>query len=261
MSNRSTCTAGPSQHRRGMPVADRARDPDAFRWGLPLPALLLSVLLLSGLGGAPDLHAQVEDPDPERYAEAIEAFTDYDAKNSTPENALLFVGSSSIRFWDTAEWFPLRTVINRGFGGSHISDVNHWVDETVLRHAPDVVVFYAGDNDIGADKPPVQVQEDFLEFTSLVLSEQPDTEIFFISIKPSLARWSLWPQMVEANELIRAYTDDNDNLHFIDVAGPMLGADGEPVPELFVQDGLHMTDEGYEIWTDVVGTALEKVGR
>jgi len=232
----------------------------AFPRAARIASGMLSALLLASVAVAPPLDAQVADPDPERYAEAIEEFTDWDAKNSTPENGVLFVGSSSIRFWDTAEWFPLRTVVNRGFGGSHISDVNHYVDETVLRHAPEVVAFYAGDNDIGAEKPPEQVQEDFLEFTSLVLSEQPETEILFVSIKPSLARWSLWPEMVEANELIRAYTENNENLHFVDVAGPMLGPDGEPIPELFVQDGLHMTDDGYEIWTEVVGAALEELG-
>lgn len=206
------------------------------------------------------LVGQEPDPDPERYADAIETFTDWDAKNSSPEDAILFVGSSSIRFWDTAEWLPERKVINRGFGGAHISDVNHWVKETVLRHAPEVVVFYAGDNDVGAGKPPRQVREDFLEFTSLVLSEQPDVEILFISIKPSLARWSVWPEMVEANEMIRDFIDRNDNLHYVDVAAPMLGSDGEPIPELFVDDGLHMTDDGYEIWTDVIGGALEEMG-
>lgn len=220
-------------------------------------AVLLSALILSAPGS---LEAQAADPEPERYADAIETFTDWDAKNTSPEDAVLFVGSSSIRFWDTAEWFPQRTVINRGFGGSHISDVNHYVDETVLRHAPEVVVFYAGDNDVGAGKPPEQVREDFLEFTSLVLTEQPDIEILFVAIKPSLARWSMWPEMVEANELIQDFIDRNENLHYVDVAGPMLGPDGEPIPELFVQDGLHMTDEGYEIWTDVVGRALEEMG-
>lgn len=250
MKNGSSKTSLPTEHPRGMACPRAAR----------IASGMLSALLLASVAVVPPLDAQVEDPDPERYAEAIEEFTDWDAKNSTPENGVLFVGSSSIRFWDTAEWFPLRTVVNRGFGGSHISDVNHYVDETVLRHAPEVVVFYAGDNDIGAEKPPEQVQEDFLEFTSLVLSEQPETEILFVSIKPSLARWSLWPEMVEANDLIRAYTKNNENLHFVDVAGPMLGPDGEPIPELFVQDGLHMTDDGYEIWTDVVGAALEDLG-
>jgi len=173
---------------------------------------------------------------------------------------VLFVGSSSIRFWDTADSYPRRTVVNRGFGGAHISDVNHYVEETVLRYDPAVVVFYAGDNDIAAEKSPERVQEDFLEFTAAVLSELPDTEILFVSIKPSLARWSVWPEMMEANELIRNFIGHNDNLRYVDVSEPMLGPDGEPIPELFVEDGLHMTDAGYEIWNDVIGEALEEMG-
>lgn len=205
--------------------------------------------------------AQVDDPDPTRYADAIEAFDDWDAKNTAPEGATLFVGSSSIRFWDTAEWFPDRTVVNRGFGGAHISDVNHYVERTVLRYAPDVVVFYAGDNDIAAGKPPEQVLDDYRAFVSTVLERDPDTEIVFIAIKPSLARWELWPEMEEANRRIRELGADRPNLHFADVAPPMLGEDGEPLPELFVDDGLHMTSAGYDVWTDVISGALERIGR
>lgn len=220
-------------------------------------AVLLPALLLTSSGA---LDAQVADPDPERYADAIETFTDWDAKNTVPSDPILFVGSSSIRFWDTAEWLPRRTVVNRGFGGSHISDVNYYVEETVLRYEPEVVVFYAGDNDIGADKPPARVLGDFREFVSAVHGEQPDVEVLFVSIKPSLARWSVWPEMAEANAMIRELTRQDDRLHFVDVAGPMLGSDGEPIPDLFIQDGLHMTDQGYEIWTDVIGGALEEMG-
>lgn len=222
-----------------------------------LCATVVSLLVLAAPGL---LDAQVADPEPSRYADAIQAFTDWDAKNTAPDDAVLFVGSSSIRFWDTAAWLPRRTVINRGFGGAHISDVNHYVEETVIRYDPAVVVFYAGDNDIAAEKSPERVQEDFLEFTARVLSELPSTEILFVSIKPSLSRWSVWPEMMQANDLIRNFIDQNDNLHYVDVSEPMLGPDGEPIPELFIEDGLHMTDAGYEIWTDVIGDALEEMG-
>lgn len=221
-----------------------------------LSALFLSLVLVE----AP-LAAQAADPDPARYAEQIEAFESWDAKNTAPDDAILFVGSSSIRFWDTAEWFPEREVINRGFGGAHISDVNHYAEVTVLRHRPDVVVFYAGDNDIAAEKSPDRVFEDYRTFVDAVLAEKPGTHIIFVAIKPSLARWSVWSAMQEANDRVRSFSRGRYNLHYADVVPPMLGPDGEPIPEQFVDDGLHMTGAGYEAWTDVVSRSLQRIGR
>ena len=97
--------------------------------------------------------AEVPDPDPERFSDEIAAFEAWDAKNATPDDAILFVGSSSIRLWSTAEAFPDKPVVNRGFGGSELSDVMHFFDVLVARHTPTTIVLYEGDNDIEHGKP------------------------------------------------------------------------------------------------------------
>ena len=88
----------------------------------------------------------INDPDPERFSKAIESFKNWDAKNFFPDQAVLFAGSSSIRLWKTQQSFPEVKVINRGFGGAHISDMLHYIDETVLKYKPRIIVFYCGDN-------------------------------------------------------------------------------------------------------------------
>jgi lysophospholipase L1-like esterase len=221
---------------------------------------IFRAVVLFALAAAPaGLQAQVADPDPARFAEEMERFASYDSHNTVPDDAIVFVGSSSIRFWPTADRFPDLTLVNRGFGGSHISDVTHFAEETVLKYSPELVVFYAGDNDIGAGKSPQQVFDDYREFTERVLAAQPSTEILFISLKPSIRRWDSWPQMVEVNRLAEAYSESNPNLHFVDVAGPMLKGLDEPDPAQFVADGLHLTPLGYDIWTDTVGQAIARI--
>ena len=84
----------------------------------------------------------------------IDQFIEWDKKNSFLKKGILFVGSSSIRFWHTSNYFPELPIINRGFGGSHISDINYFINETVLKYKPHIIVFYAGDNDIAANKTP-----------------------------------------------------------------------------------------------------------
>jgi lysophospholipase L1-like esterase len=202
------------------------------------------------------ISGQVDDPDPARFDDAIRSFTSYDAKNSFPADATLFVGSSSIVFWQTGERFPGMPLINRGFGGSHMSDVVHFVEETVIRYAPRTVVHYAGDNDTAAGKRAPQLLEDFQAFSEAILEAEPSTRIIFLSIKPSISRWDVWPEMQEANALIKAYTETDARLDYVDVATGLLGSNGEPRPELFRRDGLHLSPAGYDIWDEIMMEVL-----
>jgi hypothetical protein len=188
------------------------------------------------------------DPDPGRFLSEIEAFEAGDLLDVVPRNAVLFVGSSSIRLWPTAVYFPDLPVVNRGFGGSHISDVNFFFDRVVSKYAPRAIVFYAGDNDIADGKSAERVLGDYQAFVGRVHAQAPTTEIFFVSIKPSLARWTLWPEMRRANELVAGYSATSPHVHMIDVAASMLGIDGKPRTELFLEDGLHLNRAGYDLW-------------
>lgn len=196
--------------------------------------------------------AQPVEPNPARFASDIQVFREWDAKNAFPANAVLFVGSSTIRLWPTAQLFRDMPVINRGFGGSHISDLNHHVDDVATRYRAAVVVFYAGDNDITDGKSPERVLSDYRWFVSRVRATRSDTQFIFLAIKPSIARWKLWPTMQRANALVRDYSAAQPGLHFADVATPMLASDGRTQPMYYVQDGLHMTPAGYDLWMRVV---------
>lgn len=192
-----------------------------------------------------------------KWEAEIKKFEDADRQNPPPRGAVLFVGSSSIRMWkDVAQDFPETKVINRGFGGSEIADSTYFVDRIVTPYQPRMIVFYAGDNDLAAGKTPQKVCEDYQAFVSRVREKMPNVKIAFISIKPSRAREKLMDQMQAANELIRNYSASGKNLVFIDVFTPMLGEDGRPRAELFIQDGLHMNREGYNIWRKVVAPYL-----
>ena len=222
--------------------------------GVAIAAMMLAVASIARVAVA-----QAPNPDPARFASEIHAFEAWDAKNSTPAHAILFVGSSTIRMWTTAERFSNLPIINRGFGGSEISDVNHYIQETTLKYRADVIVFYAGDNDINDKKTPTQVLGDFQSFVKRVLAAKPDTEILFISIKPSTLRWALWPEMRDANALIQKYCESTPHLHYVDTVPPMFGADGKPRAELLASDGLHLSPAGYDIWTDIVSKAIAAV--
>jgi len=199
------------------------------------------------------------DPDPNRFAKEIDAFRDLDSKNSVPADPVLFLGSSSIRMWRTHDSFPALPVINRGFGGSHICDVIYFADRVLLPYKPRVIVFYAGDNDIAAGKSAGRVFDDTRHFADLVHQRLPAAKIIFLAIKPSTQRWSFWPEMKRANELIRAFSQKDKRRFFADVATPVLRPDGTPDDSLFLDDKLHLNSKGYEVWTRALSPLLRKV--
>lgn len=211
---------------------------------LPVTALLLiSTLLTSGLAG---------ETDSSRWESAIRAFEVKDRESPPPEDPILFIGSSSIRMWKLEKHFPDAPVMNRGFGGSQIADSLAYASRIIIPYEPEVMVLYAGDNDIAAGKSPETVCSDFRKLVSTVLDALPGTRIVFVAIKPSIRRWGLVEKMRAANALIRSVTESNGLLSYVDIDAPMIGADGKPRAALFLGDGLHLNEEGYALWSYLV---------
>jgi lysophospholipase L1-like esterase len=172
--------------------------------------------------------------------------------------AVFFAGSSSIVFWDLKKWFPDKDYVNVGFGGSVIRDSTHFAPRILTLHKPGTIVFYAGDNDIAQNRTPEEVLGDFRAFVATVRKDNPGCRVFFIPVKPSIARWKRYDTQTKANALVRDACAKGEHLGYIDIVPLMLGADGAPDPELFVKDGLHLSPKGYELWTAEVNKALVK---
>lgn len=175
----------------------------------------------------------------------------------SPQGSILFVGSSSIRLWKLKESFPERVTSNHGFGGSQMADSVHFFERIVVPVKPSVIVIYAGDNDIAQKTPPQVVAEDFAQFAAKVKEQLPEChKVIFVAIKPSVKRWALADTIKATNQLIRTNCEKDDRLHYLDVWTPMLDANGQPRPELLLEDGLHMNADGYQIWTEALEAVL-----
>ena len=176
------------------------------------------------------------------------------AKDKPAAGGVVFAGSSTIRLWPLDESFPGKGYVNVGFGGSEIRDCTHFAARLVLPLKPKTIVFYAGGNDLNSGRSPQQVADDFAAFCKAV----PDPRILFVSVRPSPKRWELYPKEQEANRLVRAACDRDPRLRYVDAVPVMLGADGRPRPEFFVEDRLHLNAAGYKELTAVVAAAISR---
>lgn len=211
---------------------------------------ILTLLLLLTAFGLKEMRAEIP-PQKAIWRPEIHAFEMRDATNPPPQNAVLFVGSSTIRKWTTlAKDFPGIQTINRGFGGSEIDDSTAYASRIIVPYHPRVIVFYAGDNDLAAKKTPDQVVTEYTNFVSVVHLQLPETRIVFISIKPCIARWNLKDEVIETNQRIAAMKEPY--LEFVNIYPTMLGPDGKPQKDLLLKDGLHPSRKAYKIWAKVI---------
>ena len=197
------------------------------------------------------------DEKPARFTKEIEALEKQEKDKPVPTNAIIFIGSSSVRLWKLDKSFPGMDVVNRGFGGSQLADSVANAPRLLVKQQPRIVVLYAGDNDLAAGKSPEQVAADFQEFVKVVQKDLPKTKIIFLSFKPSPSRWKLAEKVVKANALIAETCKKDERLVYVDVFKPMLGSDDKPKQELFRDDNLHMNDQGYELWTTILKPYLK----
>jgi hypothetical protein len=194
--------------------------------------------------------------DPTFFEDDIVAF---EAERVSAEHPIVFVGSSSIRMWDTlAEDMAPLPVLNRGFGGSQMFHLVFFAERIIGELSPAAVLVYEGDNDLdeSTGKRAEDVLADYQQFVSIVHRKSPDTLIYFLTIKPSRLRWDRWPEMSRANRLIEEWSERDPRLRYIDTTPAILGPDGMPRDDVFIFDGLHLNHVGYAGWTAIVKPRL-----
>jgi len=219
----------------------------------------LSLVGLLVVAAWPASRCVADDHDFAKWEREIAAYEEADLTNPAPKGALLFIGSSTIRLWKTLpQDFPEQRVINRGFGGSEIMDSTHFAERIIFPYKPRMVFLRAGGNDLNAGKSPEQVFMDFKEFVAKVHSKLPETEIAFISLSPSIARWKQANKEKELNTMIERYIKVTRRVKYIETYSMALGPDGEPRPELFVADQLHFSAEGYKLLAERVRPFLPR---
>ena len=195
---------------------------------------------------------------PQRFQKEIDSIV---ALNESVDrsNLILFTGSSSIRLWkDLKSAFPKNNVVGLGFGGSEMIDLLYYTEQLVIAFKPVQVFIYEGDNDISSGKTADQILTTAEKILGMIRAKLPETEVVFISPKPSLKRWHLKEKYETFNAKLKAWTLTKRNVKYADVWTPMLAADGTVKKDIFINDNLHLNDKGYAIWTRTLKKHIKK---
>jgi lysophospholipase L1-like esterase len=209
-----------------------------------LTCTLLLLLLVAGLAATRPI------PDAAVWAPAIAEFERQDIANPSEPGGTVFVGSSSILLWHTlADDLPYLKPIQRGFGGSCLSDVRYYLDTLVIKHKPARVIIYAGANDIAGGRPADETFTDMLQIARRLKKELPDTELYIMGLKPAPVRRGSWEEFQKFNKFARQLAKEFKRVTYIDNWDDMFDKDGKVNMDLFAADKLHLSEKGYAHWT------------
>lgn len=194
----------------------------------------------------------LQGQDPLRFESEIKNLVAGDSTVNS-RKLILFTGSSSIRFWRSlAADFPKENTLNRGFGGSEMTDLLYYAEPLILSYQPKMIFIYEGDNDLNSGKSAVEILHAAEKLLALIRTQLPKTTVIFISAKPSLARWQLKDKYLNFNEQLKQWTEKQKRVKFADVWSALVDSEGNVLPDIFIEDGLHLNEKGYVLWADVI---------
>ena len=201
-----------------------------------------------------------EYPDPKRFYNEIKSELEESPFKKSDKPLIVFSGSSSIRFWiDLDKDFIEYDILNRGFGGSIFSDLNYFINELIIKHNPDLIVLYEGDNDIAFNIPIKYIYDDFKKSYELIRKKNENVPIIYIAPKPSPARWDKKNKYDELNNLIKEFCKMKQKTYYFDTWSIMIDNEGNIPKKYFWTDMLHMNKSGYQIWKKNLKPLINKI--
>ena len=199
-----------------------------------------------------------------KWAESIEDFDRLNREEPDPSDAILFIGSSSIRRWSTmaTDMAPYRT-IRRGYGGAKYTDMAVFAERLISPHQYRAIVMFVGNGVVGKedDHTPNQIESLARHIVGVSHRHQPGAPFFLIEITPCEKRWDAWPKIRAVNARLREIALSTPDTYFIPTASHYLDTGGKPRPELFVEDRLHLSEAGYQLWSTLIRRRIDDVLR
>lgn len=225
--------------------------------------VVCSAIVLCSVNGAggQDL-SQYRTAAVKRWSKDIARFDELNQSDQTSADSILFIGSSSIRRWnaiadDMAPYKP----IQRGYGGAKYSDMAVFAQRIITPHAYRAIVMFVGNGVVGksSDLTPDEVESLTRHIVGIARAHQPQAPFLIIEITPTEKRFDAWPKIRAANARLREVALTTPMTYFVPTASHFLTPDGKPRSELFVDDRLHLNQDGYQLWSRLIKHRLDEI--
>lgn len=200
----------------------------------------------------------------EKWGSEVEKLRQLDQIETYPDDAILFLGSSSIRLWDgIAEDLAPLVPIRRGFGGAQSVDLAVFGPELLQAHRYSMLVVFVANDISGEDGKSDHSPDDVLTWMREVWQasqqHQPDAPLLVIEVTPTNRRRHVWELQRILNHRLRDWTLQEPNVYFLPTAEYFLDSQDQVRSELFVEDRLHLSRQGYQLWGSLIRRRIHEL--
>ncbi|PSW21950.1 hypothetical protein C9I98_01415 [Photobacterium sanctipauli] len=171
---------------------------------------------------------------------------------NTNNNVNLLIGSSSIKKIKNTDSLSCVKWLNRGMGNSTITNLTNYLSLSPALTKTNHVIIYAGENDIAFGNSVDTTLERMKSLTQqLIQSNSHDISI--IKIKLSPARERFHDDFTEFNQQLEATFSNINNVRVLENNLDKFTATS------YTSDGIHLTDKGYDLFTQGVSDICQDI--
>lgn len=165
---------------------------------------------------------------------------------------ILFLGDSLIEFYDWESRFPHHRIRNLGVAGETVE----WLFErlpVVISTYPEAeaVFIMSGINNLAMEQPGFMT--DYRKIIAKLKATYPGISIFIHTLLPTLLPWIDPSEIVRVNGLLKQMAAEEGGVRVVDMHGMFIECG---LRECLIEDGIHISKKGYELWADVIETLL-----
>ena len=167
---------------------------------------------------------------------------------------LLFIGDSLIEFYDWARRFPGHEVSNYGIAGETVEGLFLRLPGVLERVVnPDFVFIMTGINNMAmADK---DFPGTYRKIIGQIKAQSLSSKIFVQSLLPVLFPFISNDEIREMNTELRKMGKEED-VFYLDIHTVFLDSSGAPKKSYLLEDGVHLSEEGYGAWSEEIEKLL-----
>lgn len=227
---------------------------------------LVAVLVVAGYGGwrLKQEADRVMSDDPRVWSPVIDELLQRPVPVVRP---VLFVGSSSIRFWgdDLAADLADVGAFGRGFGGAKIDDIRYYSQQLVGDLNPRAIVVYIGGNDLSGSfgmqaLDNNEAEARYRNMLDALKQFANGVPVYLVALKPTRRGIDRWPQIQAFNVRLQKLAESDSELHYIDANHDLWNQRGEVRSETLLWDGMHLSRTGYQVWGRTIQERLRADG-